>query len=320
VKIEECGVPTAAELARAIPDEARLARGPVAIIECFQDIPCDPCQQACPRGAISGMAEDISHTPVLDADKCNGCGLCIAQCPGLAIFVVDLSDEAVARVRLPYEYLPVPEVGQEVTALDRLGRPLGRAAVVHAFRGPRFSPQGAADVGRHPRSAPRAGHGDTHVPRGGGVVVSREMQDHGSKGEAARTGRGEAVRPGHAVTNRPAEAETARPQQAEATRPEQGDSVRPEEDTIICRCEDLTLADIRYWLDRGCLTLDELKRMSRCGMGPCGGRTCRPLVTREVARRRGVPVEEVELPRFRPPTRPVLLGSLARLEGEGGED
>lgn len=78
--------------------------------------------------------------------------------------------------------------------------------------------------------------------------------------------------------------------------------------TIVCRCEDLTLQDIRDIIASGVTTMEEIKRLTRCGMGPCQGRTCRSTVTAELARATGVPVEQVLPPTFRPPTKPVKLG------------
>ena len=62
--------------------------------------------------------------------KCIGCGVCIARCPGLAIFVVDGSrpgDEG--TIQLPYEAWPLPEPGESVHALDRAGRRVGTGTV-----------------------------------------------------------------------------------------------------------------------------------------------------------------------------------------------
>jgi NAD(P)H-nitrite reductase large subunit len=80
---------------------------------------------------------------------------------------------------------------------------------------------------------------------------------------------------------------------------------------IICRCEDLTLEDIRATLAAGATTMDEVKRLTRCGMGPCQGRTCRSLLAAEVSRATGVAMEEVALTSFRQPTRPIKVGLLA---------
>jgi Fe-S-cluster-containing hydrogenase component 2 len=113
-----------------MPSAARLAAGPVAIIECTQNIPCNPCADACARGAIQPLA-DINECPALDVSRCNGCGLCLAHCPGLAIFVVDYSFSSDrALVKIPYEFLPLPRPGNKVAALNRAGERVGVAEVV----------------------------------------------------------------------------------------------------------------------------------------------------------------------------------------------
>lgn len=115
------------ELASALPPPARLAQGPVAVIECVQEIPCNPCEKACPFGAIT-VGDDITALPAIDHDACRGCGLCISRCPGLAIFVVDASGDE-ALVSLPHEYLPRPAAGETVAVLDRAGQPVGEGRV-----------------------------------------------------------------------------------------------------------------------------------------------------------------------------------------------
>lgn len=113
-----------------IPSAARRAKGPVAVIECIQDIPCNPCEYNCAAGAIT-VGDDITSLPKLDEEKCIGCLTCVPICPGQAIFVVDESlGNGNARVTMPYEFLPLPNKGDMVTALDRSGRPLGEAVVI----------------------------------------------------------------------------------------------------------------------------------------------------------------------------------------------
>ena len=134
--ISQLGYPSDQELAASpgYPSAERLSSGPVAVIECVQDIPCDPCEAACPSGAIR-VGKPITNLPVLDGDKCTGCGLCIARCPGLAIFRVDVSKPGnLATVQFPWEYLPTPEVGEEVLAVDRAGQALGSANVTAVKR------------------------------------------------------------------------------------------------------------------------------------------------------------------------------------------
>lgn len=110
-----------------LPSEERLNKGPVVIIECIENIPCDPCVDACPFDAIS--LKNVIDIPKVDYEDCTGCGLCISICPGLAIFVVDISKEK-AVITIPYEFLPVPQVGDTVKALDRKGKAVGKARVI----------------------------------------------------------------------------------------------------------------------------------------------------------------------------------------------
>lgn len=132
--LERTGIPTDDDLEKVIPDKKRLARDPVVTIECFQRIPCDPCAISCKLGAIKPF-KDINDLPMVDFDKCTGCGICISSCPGLAIFVIDMnySDEK-SLIKLPHEMLPLPEKGEDVYALDRAGSILGKVKVVRVLK------------------------------------------------------------------------------------------------------------------------------------------------------------------------------------------
>lgn len=132
--LERTGIPTDDDLEKVIPNKKRLAKGPVVIIECFQRIPCDPCAISCKLGAIKPF-KDINDLPIVDFDKCTGCGICISSCPGLAIFVIDMnySDEK-SLIKLPHEMLPLPEKGEDVYALDRAGSILGTVKVIKVIK------------------------------------------------------------------------------------------------------------------------------------------------------------------------------------------
>lgn len=118
------------------PSWERMLKGPVVVIECTQEIPCNPCEEACPTKAIT-VDSPITNLPRLDEGKCIGCGVCLSRCPGLAIFLIDLtySDE-LATVAFPHEYLPLPEVGEQVTAVNRAGKPVCEGEVVKVSNPP----------------------------------------------------------------------------------------------------------------------------------------------------------------------------------------
>jgi bacterioferritin-associated ferredoxin len=80
---------------------------------------------------------------------------------------------------------------------------------------------------------------------------------------------------------------------------------------IVCRCEDITKEEILEAIDNGYTTLEEIKRVLRCGMGPCQGRTCTPLITRLLAQKTGKSVAEIPRPVTRPPLQPVPLSTFA---------
>ena len=125
---EKNGILTLKDL--KLPTDKQLKKG-VVIIECVQEIPCDPCVAICPVNAIS--MKDINDIPQVDYNKCTGCKRCVSICPGLAIFVIKVEDEK-ALITLPYEFLPIPKVGDNVTALDRKGKPRGTAKIIKVIK------------------------------------------------------------------------------------------------------------------------------------------------------------------------------------------
>jgi len=126
------GYPSVSELKEKgkYPSDERFAKGAVAVIECLQEIPCNPCEAACPMHAIT-VGEPITSLPCLDEEKCIGCGKCVAMCSGQAIFIVDKTwSETEASVSFPHEYLPLPEKGQKVSAVNRGGEVVCEGTVI----------------------------------------------------------------------------------------------------------------------------------------------------------------------------------------------
>jgi len=127
MKWKETGNITFDDIKAQIPDEKYLEKKPVPIIECVEEIPCTPCYEICPTKAIT--MKNLNDIPKLDPEKCTGCLLCAQVCPGLAIFPTHFHKEGFARVYIPYEFLPLPEVGEEVIVLNREGKEVGEGRV-----------------------------------------------------------------------------------------------------------------------------------------------------------------------------------------------
>ncbi|MCL2573846.1 MAG: (2Fe-2S)-binding protein [Defluviitaleaceae bacterium] len=257
--LEKTGIPTTEQVESAFPPQERLDEGAVAIIECFQRIPCNPCATSCPRGAIVPF-EDINDTPVIKNENCNGCTLCITKCPGLAIMVVDTTwkDPAGldrALIKLPYEFRPLPAVGDEVIATDRAGAFVTKAEVVQVL----------------------LNHAMNKVPI---VTIAVEKS-------LMRTVR--------------------------------GIHLDARQRAVVCRCNDLDEADIAAYIAGGATSIDELKRVTRLGMGPCQGRNCVPIVQGMLARTLGVPVAELSPGTYRPTVKSIALGDLAEYDSARDE-
>lgn len=252
--IEKTGVPTKEDIEEITPPKEIREKQAVAVIECYKEIPCNPCYTACKFGAIKEF-EDINDRPEIIYEKCVACGQCVIKCPGLAIFIIDETySETEATVQIPYEYLPLPKEGDYVTALDRAGRPVCRAKVVKVRKG------------KHPNMTSTV---TMAVPKEHSMTVrSLDLEDYFA------------------------------------------------DNTIICRCEGITLGEIRQLISEGYTTIDEIKRISRAGMGPCQGRTCRHLIMQEIRNATGQNMEDMLMPTFRQPTKPVKLGLFVGGEGD----
>jgi Sarcosine oxidase A3 domain len=103
-------------------------------------------------------------------------------------------------------------------------------------------------------------------------------------------------------------------------------------DTHVCQCEEVSLDDLlgvrppRY-LDRdpptprvrdlaslateGPINQDQVKRLTRAGMGPCQGRRCREQIGAALAETTGVALGSIPLPSYRAPVRPLPLSAFA---------
>ncbi|MDP8255672.1 MAG: (2Fe-2S)-binding protein [Candidatus Alcyoniella australis] len=76
--------------------------------------------------------------------------------------------------------------------------------------------------------------------------------------------------------------------------------------TIVCRCEDVTQAQIEQAIKDGMRDIESLKRYLAIGTGPCQGKNCLVIVAR-MLEQAGVPCEQIQPITPRPPLIPTPL-------------
>ena len=246
------------------------------VIECKQNIPCNPCESACPHHAIS-IGNPITNLPVVDPEKCIGCGLCVAQCPGQACFLVDMSHEEYDTVTLPYEYYPLPEKDQEVYGLSIDGKYVIKAVVVRVVLTKKNYRTAVIEV---------------KVPKGYGMKVRNISVD------------------GKRIAD---EEENKAVDQAAI------DTIDNDE-MYVCRCEEITKAEVIEAVRNGATSVNEVKRLLRTGMGMCQGRNCAKTIERIIAAELKVAPSEVPQATKRGPVRPIKLTGYTSLDIEAQEE
>ncbi|MHA1500137.1 MAG: (2Fe-2S)-binding protein, partial [Promethearchaeota archaeon] len=90
-----------------------------------------------------------------------------------------------------------------------------------------------------------------------------------------------------------------------------------DDNVIVCRCERVSVGEIRKWIRYGIKDFNELKALTKVGMGACGGKTCTPLINR-IFREEGVLPEEVTSGTNRPLFTEVLMSAFARAKVKKG--
>lgn len=93
----------------------------------------------------------------------------------------------------------------------------------------------------------------------------------------------------------------------------------PDDDTVVCRCEEVSAGAIRKAVADGHGDSNQVKFLTRCGMGPCQGRQCAEAVAHIIAAARGESMPDVGLYRGRSPVTPLTMGQLASLYPEEQE-
>lgn len=259
-----------------LPSPQRLQQGLVAIIECVEEIPCNPCESTCPEKAIQ-IGRSETNLPRFNQDKCTGCGQCIPSCPGQAIFVVDMTySKEKSIIQFPYEFLPLPVAGDEVDAVDREGNTIVRATVKGV---------------RNPKNYNQTPVVSLVVPK---KVVLKVRSMRRKNGQNAASSREWAKQGKYSIE------QSKIPGLSSKSRT-----------TIVCRCEEIDESEVRKAIVQGVTSLKSLKNRTRVGMGLCQGRICAPISEQLIYENMEAPLNKVKPIYVRPPVRPINLGSLA---------
>lgn len=83
------------------------------------------------------------------------------------------------------------------------------------------------------------------------------------------------------------------------------------DDMIVCRCEEITVAEIKQAIKEGAKDVVGVKRRVRAGMGLCQGRTCEKMVQQILAKELALAPWETGTSSARPPIRPITFGEIA---------
>ncbi len=89
------------------------------------------------------------------------------------------------------------------------------------------------------------------------------------------------------------------------------------DDVLVCRCEEVTVGDIRAAIRAGATDVTQVKLRTRAGMGLCQGRTCEFLVQQILAQELGITQKDAGYATPRTPRRPITFGTLG---GDGFDD
>jgi Fe-S-cluster-containing hydrogenase component 2/bacterioferritin-associated ferredoxin len=243
------------------------------VFHCCQEIPCNPCTAACPQGAIFINPEDIRHLPDYIAPQLGTVCTACEKCVNICPGL------AITLVDLrPSRSVEVGDDEALVTIAYEFcdGRELqnGESVTVVDTAG---SELGEVEVVRV-RSGKATGR--TRLVK---VRASREMAVHIAG---------------------------IRIQEEAAVEPLDQYVERLTDDLIVCRCERVTLAEIKAAIQAGVRDMNEIKALTRAGMGACGSKTCTALVRRAFTEL-GIPQDELTENVIRPLFVEVPLGIFA---------
>jgi Fe-S-cluster-containing hydrogenase component 2 len=252
------------------------------VLHCSQEIPCNPCTAVCPQGAIFVTEEDIRHTPDYIAQQLGTvCSAC-EKCVNICPgLAITLVDMRPSRLLKLTEDEALVTIAYE---FDKRSLHQGEMVTVVDTAGALL---GKAEVVRI-----RSGKATDHTV----LVKVRVPQEIATRIAGIRV------------------------QPESASEPLDHYVERLTDDLIVCRCERVTVAEIKTAIRAGVRDMNEIKALTRAGMGACGSKTCAALIRRAFVEA-GISSDEVTENVVRPLFVEIPLGMLAgeRLEDGNGQ-
>lgn len=86
-----------------------------------------------------------------------------------------------------------------------------------------------------------------------------------------------------------------------------------DDDTVICRCEEVTLKQITQALEQDCKETNSIKSFTRSGMGSCQSRFCGLTLLEVISKHTNTPIEELKYLKIRSPIKPIGIAEMGRL-------
>lgn len=272
----------------SIPDDDEPA---FPVIWCPETIPCNPCAVGCSEGVITIPGGGILERPEF-AGGCNACAKCVLACPALAITLVNRTDDTPGKavVTVPLELLVDFKKGDTVVAVGEKGEYVCDAVVK------KISLRRAKAPGNSVRPIEARPPGTVDLIRKKTLVRLEVDEEFATKIAGIRIQDEELTKPIETVEPPPSD-----------------------DDVIVCRCERVTLGEIRKVIRSGVRDMNQLKAILKTGLGSCGGKTCGPLI-KSIFRNEGIPAKEITPYTERPLVAEVPMGVFAGVESNGDKE
>jgi sarcosine oxidase subunit beta len=88
---------------------------------------------------------------------------------------------------------------------------------------------------------------------------------------------------------------------------------------FVCLCEDVTVDELRSAIRRGFTDIEDIKRITGIGTGPCQGKQCMQIFRQILAQELNMDLDEIPVTTLRPPIIPIPFGQWASGSEEDGK-